>query len=124
MKSRLLGILILLAMVGHLLMPLAITSYFELNQARITEEFCINKSRPMLNCNGHCYLATKLAAMEQGAHQENAENLALIPGIVPLFWEVKPGLQLLSHAEPLPLRAISHLPVAPVLNMPVQPPEA
>jgi hypothetical protein len=38
-------------------------SYF-VNQAEIIELFCVNKDKPVLQCNGKCHLATQLAEVE------------------------------------------------------------
>jgi|SRR5690554_4064482 len=40
-------------------------AYYELNKAYITEMFCINKSRPELNCDGKCFLMQKLQEKNQ-----------------------------------------------------------
>jgi hypothetical protein len=41
-------------------------SYF-VNQAEIIELFCVNKDKPVLQCNGKCHLATQLAEVETDA---------------------------------------------------------
>lgn len=41
-----------------------ITINYLLNKAEITELFCINKEKPKLQCNGKCYLAKEIAAVE------------------------------------------------------------
>ena len=33
---------------------------YQLNKARITELYCVNKARPQLHCNGKCHLAKQL----------------------------------------------------------------
>ena len=33
---------------------------FEFNQLSIIEEFCVNKEKPELNCDGKCYLSEQL----------------------------------------------------------------
>jgi hypothetical protein len=33
---------------------------YQVNKARITQLFCVNKARPRLHCNGKCYLAKQL----------------------------------------------------------------
>jgi hypothetical protein len=38
-------------------------SYF-VNQAEIIELFCINKEKPMLQCDGKCHLATQFAEVD------------------------------------------------------------
>lgn len=38
---------------------------YELNKAYIIENFCVNKDKPMMNCDGKCYLAEKLKAQKE-----------------------------------------------------------
>lgn len=38
---------------------------FYANQNDITLKYCINKSRPMLHCNGHCFLMKALKKEQQ-----------------------------------------------------------
>lgn len=33
---------------------------YQVNKARITQQFCVNKARPQLHCNGKCHLAKQL----------------------------------------------------------------
>ncbi len=40
-------------------------AYYELNKAYITEMFCVNKSRPALQCDGQCFLMKKLKQQDQ-----------------------------------------------------------
>lgn len=37
---------------------------WKINQAEITEKYCINKDKPMMNCNGKCYLSKQLENLE------------------------------------------------------------
>ena len=38
---------------------------YELNKAYIIENFCINKDKSMMNCDGKCYLAQQLKAQKE-----------------------------------------------------------
>lgn len=38
--------------------------YFKLNESRIAKELCENKDKPVLKCNGKCYLAKQLKKAE------------------------------------------------------------
>lgn len=38
---------------------------FAVHQDYISNTFCVNKAKPMLNCNGKCYLAQKLKEQEE-----------------------------------------------------------
>lgn len=39
---------------------------FYLNQRAIAKEFCVNKDKPAMHCNGHCYLKKQL----ENEHQQ------------------------------------------------------
>src|SRR5689334_3837532 len=41
---------------------------FQINQATITKEYCVNKNNPAAHCNGHCYLN------KQMNKEENPDN--------------------------------------------------
>ena len=47
---------------------------FEIRRDYIVANLCVNRARPMLNCNGKCYLAKKLAAIEQQEKREAEQN--------------------------------------------------
>src|SRR5688572_18911022 len=38
---------------------------YALNRQEITEEFCVNKSKPTIKCNGKCHLAKELKKADQ-----------------------------------------------------------
>jgi hypothetical protein len=42
------------------LSKLSILINYELNKASITKNFCVNKSKPKMNCNGKCHLKKQL----------------------------------------------------------------
>ncbi|MEO6149508.1 MAG: hypothetical protein ABIP28_05080 [Mucilaginibacter sp.] len=44
---------------------------FEMNRNYIAAKLCVNKSRPMMHCNGKCYLAKKI---KQAAEKEKSEE--------------------------------------------------
>lgn len=43
--------------------------YWKINQDIITAEFCENKAKPMLQCNGKCHLAKQLQEAENRAEE-------------------------------------------------------
>jgi len=59
----------LLVMVGMLLsnslIKGALFVNYLVNQAEITKQFCENKAKPKLNCNGKCHLAKQFAKQEK-----------------------------------------------------------
>lgn len=58
-----------LLMMRVMIAPIIYLEY-EFNRDYITKNFCVNKNRPQLHCNGKCYLAKKLkATQERDEHQ-------------------------------------------------------
>ncbi|MDR0803072.1 MAG: hypothetical protein LBE77_11060 [Fluviicola sp.] len=39
--------------------------WFYNNQVELAAKYCVNKNKPMLHCNGKCYLARQLKKLEQ-----------------------------------------------------------
>ncbi len=54
-------------------MPLLYLDY-ELRKEFIIDNFCVNKDRPELHCDGKCYLATRLAAAQEQEQQQAERN--------------------------------------------------
>lgn len=46
---------------------------WKINQDIITEKYCVNKDKPMMNCNGKCYLSKQLENLELKEEQERKE---------------------------------------------------
>ncbi len=59
-----------------------------MNQAELTAKYCVNKAKPMLKCNGKCYLAKQLKKQEE---QEKAEFNKKSKSQVPKFKKIKEG---------------------------------
>lgn len=57
---------------------LGIKSYvvldWKINQDEITEKYCVNKDKPMMNCNGKCYLSKQLENLELKEEEERRNN--------------------------------------------------
>lgn len=54
---------------------LGIMLAFKINQEYITANFCVNKDKPEMHCNGRCVLAGKLKKAEQNEEKQRAENM-------------------------------------------------
>jgi hypothetical protein len=48
-------------------MRLSIVFHFNINQNDITQQFCENKTKPELHCEGKCYLKKRLKQLENEA---------------------------------------------------------
>ena len=57
-----------------------VVMHFKLNQKAITEQFCINKNKPELHCNGKCYLNKELQETENTDSEKilNTKNFDLV----------------------------------------------
>src|SRR5690606_923264 len=75
MVHRLLAILLICSLFTENISRLLITAAFELNQQYIIEYFCVNKDKPMLHCDGKCYLAKKLKEAEEKEKKSEKESL-------------------------------------------------
>ena len=51
---------------------------YQLNKAKITAQFCVNKARPQLHCNGKCHLAKQLRKAEGGDKKAPTEAQAKV----------------------------------------------
>lgn len=54
---------------------LGITLAFKINQEYITANFCVNKDKPEMHCNGRCVLASKLKKAEQSEQKQRTLNM-------------------------------------------------
>ena len=64
MRSIFATLLALLMLVQSFNRTVLVVNY-ELKQAQITAEFCVNKQKPDLHCNGKCHLANELKKADQ-----------------------------------------------------------
>lgn len=61
--------------------------YFQSNIDQIIADFCVNKERPQLNCNGKCYLADKLTVSTNSANSIDTSTLALVDAFFPIYFQ-------------------------------------
>jgi len=82
------SILVALLFVFTLNFKSILTFHYFVNQAEITELFCINKEKPKLECNGKCHLAKELVKVDveksenpfsESALQFNFEVQSILP---------------------------------------------
>lgn len=56
---------------------------FYMNQSYIAKTLCVNKDKPMMHCNGKCYLAKKLNQQDQQAPAAKNLKFDIQPFFVP-----------------------------------------
>ncbi len=48
---------------------------YEINKDYISKNFCVNKAKPMMHCNGKCHLKKELAQQEKKENTPPYQNL-------------------------------------------------
>ncbi|MFD2589997.1 hypothetical protein ACFSTE_04095 [Aquimarina hainanensis] len=61
--------------------------YYQLNIDYIVEKYCVNKKRPMLNCNGKCFLNKQLNIQKQSSSDQNDGIVINAETFLPLYFE-------------------------------------
>ncbi|GAB3502962.1 hypothetical protein [Emticicia fontis] len=67
-----------------MLAPIIFFSY-EFNKTYIIENYCINKNRPQLHCDGKCYLAQQLQAAQE--KEENQSKIVVYKLWLEIFYQ-------------------------------------
>jgi hypothetical protein len=75
MFKRFIAICLLFALIGSVFSRFFVYAGFELNSKYIAKNLCVNKSRPMMHCNGRCYLMNKLRQANEKEKKQQRENL-------------------------------------------------
>lgn len=88
--KRLIALILFLAMQIPLMNQWGAVAYYRINRDYIAENLCVNRDKPMLNCNGQCYLAKKLKAAEEKEQKSNSERLEKMPEVVLSFQSIQP----------------------------------
>ena len=61
-------------------------AYYELNIDYIIENYCVNKEKPQLQCNGKCHLATQLATNTDSS-KGSSYLTSLFESFVPVYFQ-------------------------------------
>lgn len=78
--KRAAGIVSILFVIALLWKDIAAFSWnvwFYNNQVELAAKYCVNKKKPMLHCNGKCYLAKQLKQLEQ--EEKNNQPVPKMP---------------------------------------------
>lgn len=71
-------------------MEISTVLYYQLNIDYIVENYCVNKERPTLKCDGKCYLAKQMESINTSGDTENDERIGIIGSFIPLFYQENP----------------------------------
>ncbi|SFB83700.1 hypothetical protein SAMN05421747_101427 [Parapedobacter composti] len=74
MVQRLIAILLIGSLCAENVSRLLVTTAFELNRDYITAYFCVNRDKPLLHCDGQCFLAKKLQEVEEKEKKSEKES--------------------------------------------------
>ena len=88
--KRIVALLLFLAMQIPLMNQWGAVAYYRVNQDYIAKNLCENRDKPMLDCNGQCYLAKQLKAAEEKEQKSNSERLEKMPEVVLSFQAIQP----------------------------------
>ena len=77
--KKYIALLLLLVMQTSLLNQWSMVMFYQVNRQFIAQNFCVNKDKPKLNCNGQCYLAKQLKKQEEKETKSNSEKLEKLP---------------------------------------------
>lgn len=74
MFKKFISIVLLLALINFNLSRFTVYAGFELNKKYISENFCVNKNRPWLQCNGKCYFMKKIHEAEENEKKQSEKD--------------------------------------------------
>ena len=122
--KRLLSIVLLLSFLAPSLIKVVIFIDFKLNQDYIARVLCINKEKPLIMCNGKCYLSRQLGKVKEkeeknaliSAEEKTAETLYIqeiknpFPGIICETLSESPFIEVLDLYASSYIREVFHPP--------------
>jgi hypothetical protein len=74
MAKRGLVILLILSLTLSEFQRIFVYAGFKINQGYIAKNFCINRSKPWMHCNGRCYFMRKLKAAEENEKKQTEKD--------------------------------------------------
>lgn len=74
MLSRLIAILLIGFLAAENVSRLLVSAAFELNRGYIADNLCENRDKPLLHCDGQCYLAKKLKEADDQQKKSEKES--------------------------------------------------
>lgn len=65
---------------------LALCAYYQINKKEIADKLCVNKNKPMMHCDGKCYLGKQLKKAEENEKRQN-QSLREKDEVITLYHE-------------------------------------
>lgn len=94
MYKRIIGWLLMLAVITGSFFPLIAYTGFKLNEGYIAANICINRFNPGLHCNGKCYLMRKLRQAEE--HQKKQAGRSSLLRVTVSFFQISSSISFLE----------------------------
>jgi hypothetical protein len=90
------SILVISSFLAKDLASFAWQTWFYINQQEIAAEKCENKAKPMMNCDGKCYLSKQLKKLEEKESNHNSksnpfqkiEKIEMLPHLIAFNFEL------------------------------------
>ena len=96
--KRIIVILLLLVFSLRPMYYLGCLAYYGANINAIIEQFCVNKDRPQLQCDGKCFLAEQLnEASESNQDSGNKFLNSLFESFIPIYVFTHPEIKFKNH---------------------------
>lgn len=71
------------------LVKFSLVTYYGLNLKTIIDNYCVNKNKPELRCNGKCYLSKKIKLSKENIDNKHKTLLNISKLFSPVFFEEK-----------------------------------
>lgn len=68
-------------------MQLSTVLYYQLHVNEIVEKFCVNTSKPKLQCNGKCYLSRQLQLQNTSSETSQDGAVMTLESFIPLYFQ-------------------------------------
>lgn len=72
MLTRIISILLIFVLLSTSFTRLVFYAGYEMNKAYIAKVLCINKAKPMMHCNGKCFLSKKIKEAEEKEQKQGS----------------------------------------------------
>jgi len=100
------AIFVLFALAYQCLGSLGVFVWYGANREYIATNWCVNRDKPMLHCNGQCILAKKLRSLDDsGGREPHHGNTGMskleIPAFIPQYQVTTPTLPQESRRQPV-----------------------
>jgi len=80
-------------------MQISTVLYYQLHVNEIVEKYCVNTSKPKLQCNGKCYLSKQLQLQNTSSETPQDSAVMTLESFIPLYFQENELLLTLFHCS-------------------------